>query len=58
MSTQATLKRTEDPMDKIKRYQGIKPHKWVILIGDDPFGYYITKAEAKADVREFDLTLT
>ncbi len=55
--TQATLKRTVDPMDKIKRYQGIKPHQWVILIGDDPFGYYVTKAEALDDARVFDLTL-
>ena len=58
MSTRATLKRSVDPMDKIKKYQDIQATKWTILIGDDPFGYYVTKAEAIADAREFGLILS
>ena len=53
----ATLKRCSDPMSIIKKYQGIVPNKWVISIGDDPFGYYTTKTEALADAREFNLSL-
>ncbi len=55
--TKATLKRSVDPMDKIKAYQGIAATKWVILIGDDPFGYYVTKAKALADAKAFELDL-
>ena len=55
--TKATLKRSTDPMDKIKQSQGIVPTKWVILIGDDPFSYYTTNAEAVADAKKFDLDL-
>ncbi len=55
--TKATLHRSTDPMGVIKKYQSIEPTKWAIFIGPDPFAYYTTKAEAKADAKKFDLDL-
>ena len=54
----ATLKQCDDPMAIIKKYQGVTPHKWIIMIGDDSFGYYTTKAEALEDAKEFNLDLS
>ncbi len=43
------LKKIQFPFDECS--------KWVILLNDDPFGRYSTKAEAKADAKKYDLRI-
>ena len=53
----ATLQKCGDPNAAMKKHQGITPFKWTIMLGDDPFGYYVTKADAQAEARKFNLVL-
>ncbi len=61
--TQAYLKPIEDPFAGYKKTHGFPPEKWAIMLRnkapweDEPFGYYLTKAEALIDAAEYGLTL-
>ena len=45
----ATLKRIELPFDHVS--------KWELILGGARFGRYRTKAEAKADAKEYNLKI-
>ncbi len=61
--TEAYIKSIEDPLAIVKKMEGFKPEKWAIMLTnkapyeDEPFGYYLTNAEALVDAARYGLTM-